>query len=329
MDSLGSFRYMPVPRYRVDLDESPETRWNHIVDKYKQKCKNVLEIADVSGISGIVLSWLVNYYSNQVFYIDELRAISKRAEIPLEKLILLQLCYEMNSCCTSIIFKRNNRLVHYRTMDWQLDGLNDLTICVDFIKQGNVLFSATTWAGYVGVMTAVKPDVCTVALNFRSMGDSIFTNLTKSINGAWPVGFLIRHLMETETKFNKIETYLKNSELISPCYLTMSGPSPLQGSIISRTRTSTDKYKTINTNDFLVQTNVDYDLVNDPTVPNIVYSKERVHKVNNLMQILKKHSNATGSIDEILLFNEWPIINETTIYVTLMCSSTGTILSYY
>ena len=31
--------------------------------------------------------------------------------------------------------------------------LKKLTIEVDFINNGNVLYTATTWAGYVGVLT--------------------------------------------------------------------------------------------------------------------------------------------------------------------------------
>lgn len=330
MSNKVSFKYRDVPRFSVDLDADPSTRWNAIIDVYKYRCKRVLDIVELTGISGTVLSWIVNYYSTNVYYIEELKGISKRAEIPLDKLILMQLCYEMYSCCTSVIINTVDDTVHYRTMDWQMEGLNDLTIIVDFVKNGEILFSATSWAGYVGVMTGVKPGICTVALNFRRLGDGILTNLRKSVSGSWPVGFLIRHLMETEQSFEKIETFLKNSELISPCYLTISGPGIGKGSIISRTRSSTDKYKklTQNENDFIVQTNIDFDKEKDLSVPNIVYSKQRIMKVNELMN----NKLIDGkNLDKQLIsrFDVWPIINETTIYVTTMRSSDGRMTAYY
>lgn len=268
----------------------------------------------------------MNYYSDNVYYIDELKGISERADIPLDKLIMMQLCYEMFSCCTSVIINNKTDTVHYRTMDWQMDGLSDLTIIVDFIKNDKILFSATTWAGYVGVMTAVKPEVCTIALNFRQIGDGIFTNLKKSLSGSWPVGFLIRHLMETEESFDRIETFLKNSELISPCYLTISGISPGKGSIICRTRTCTDKYKklTKKQSEFLVQTNIDFDKSDDLTVPDIVYSKQRIQQVTQLMNNVK-----SKEVSLISTFDVWPIINETTVYVTVMRASSGVMKSYY
>ena len=42
-------------------------------------------------------------------------------------------------------------------MDWELDLLKPLTIEVDFQKAGKTAYVATTWAGYVGVFTGLRP----------------------------------------------------------------------------------------------------------------------------------------------------------------------------
>lgn len=42
---------------------------------------------------------------------------------------------------------------HIRTMDWGMEWLRPLTIEVDFIRGGKTQYVATTWVGYVGVLT--------------------------------------------------------------------------------------------------------------------------------------------------------------------------------
>jgi len=49
-------------------------------------------------------------------------------------------------------------------MDWDLELLKDLTIIVDFKYSGQIMFTATTWVGYVGVFTGMKPFGYAVAL---------------------------------------------------------------------------------------------------------------------------------------------------------------------
>jgi len=325
------FEFKKVPRFTVNLNETAEIRWNEIIATYFFRLKKVLSLIDEiisNTFTRTILRLLVTYYANNVFYIEELRAISKRANIPVDKLIIMQLCYEMFAACTSIIINEDTETVHYRTMDWEMRDLADLTIMIDFVKDDEKLFTATSWAGYVGVMTGVKQNVCSIALNYRRTNDRIIENFRQSVSGAWPIGFLIRHLLETETSYDRIESCLKNSRVISPCYVTISGPKLGQGSIISRTRSGTDKYKKLSmiNHDYLVQTNIDYDRSTDPTVPNIVHSIERIQKVN---EIMKKYKGINNSKDLIQIFNEWPIINETTIYITTMRASTGSIHSYF
>lgn len=312
-----------IPKFIVNLDDTPERRWSHIINIYKPKFQNVINVVDklLSGVTGTFLKWLTWWHSDKVFYIDELKAISKESGFELEKLILLQLCYELCACCTSIIINNGDNMVHYRTMDWELPELTDLTIKVDFVKGGIKLFSATTWAGYVGVMTAVKQGVCTIALNYRRLGNSVFTNYYKSLNGAWPVGFLIRHLLETENSYTTIKHYLKKSTLISPCYLTMSGCKNSEGVIIGRTRDGTDFEESIKGyfGAYIVQTNIDNSKLFDNAEPDIVYSKRRIRLTKQCMENYEQVSDIRNLLNR---FDTFPIINETTIYVTIMdCSS--------
>lgn len=324
-----SVEYKSVPKFIINLDDKPENRWNQVIKEYKSKFNSVINVMNklLQGFSGTVLTWLTWFYSEQVFYIDELKAISNKSGIELEKLIILQLCYELFACCTSILINEGDKIIHYRTMDWEMSELKDLTIHVTFIKNGKQLFSATTWAGYVGVMTGIKPGVCTLALNYRRIGGSILTNVNKSINGSWPIGFLMRHMLETENSYETIKNYLCDSALISPCYLTVGGVKSGEGVVICRTRDKVDKIQTLNENNhnFLVQTNIDYDKENDINVQNIMYSKQRIFCVKNIMNNYDKTNNVKDIIQK---FNKWPIINETTVYASIMCCKDNKMYSF-
>ncbi len=49
---------------------------------------------------------------------------------------------------------------------------------VDFQKNGQTIFKATTWVGYVGILTGMRvPDGYSVSVNFRHTGGSLTTNL--------------------------------------------------------------------------------------------------------------------------------------------------------
>lgn len=42
-------------------------------------------------------------------------------------------------------------------MDWDMPELQAITIEVEFQRNYNTHFVATTWAGYVGILTGIKP----------------------------------------------------------------------------------------------------------------------------------------------------------------------------
>lgn len=203
--------------------------------------------------------------------------------------------------------------------------LKDLTINVDFVKNGKLVYRSTTWAGYVGILTAVVPKVCTVAINYRRTNSYFITNVWNALYGSWPIGFLVRHTLETENSYGTIKCYLSNSSLISPCYITISGTIAGQGIILTRSRSGVDrKDRLTSTNrDYIVQTNLDNDRRDDENVENITYSLQRLSEVDKLMQ-----NYISMSLNNLIMFfGRWPIINDTTIYVSAICADTGEIIT--
>jgi len=101
---------------------------------------------------------------------DELEGISKQSGVPLGLLCLAQIGYELMAGCTSIVYHNENGVpCMIRTMDWNLECLRELTIHVDFVKGGRTLYSGTTWAGFVGLLTGMRRSEYSVSVNFRSL----------------------------------------------------------------------------------------------------------------------------------------------------------------
>lgn len=321
--------YKPVKTYTVDLDKPADQRWSEISIEYANRIKKVLKYCEsILGNLNYSASWISWLFSNYVFYIDELRGISKDTGIEISQLILMQLCYEVCACCTSIIIDKEDNTYHYRTMDWAMEELKDITIQVRFVKNDKEIYQAVCWAGYVGILTGVRKDIASVSLNYRrTVEPSIMDNLYSMIGGSWPAGFLIRHALETADSTEQIFAYLSNSDLISPCYIIVNGAETGTGKVIVRERFSTNKKIKLSSNSqFIAQTNIDYDRLDDPKAPNILMSRERLSKVDELIQNHNDSIIDTKSI--IKLFDTYPIINHETIYVCVMDCASGEIITY-
>lgn len=131
-------------------------------------------------------------------------------------------------------------------MDWELPALQELTIEVDFVRGGHTVFTATTWPGYVGVLTGVKAGGFSVSVNYRrtpegneSMLKQVAKNMMLGLAGSWPVSFIVREVLEQDADFDTAVASLKVSDLMAPTYITVAGIRPGQGIVITRSRTDT------------------------------------------------------------------------------------------
>ena len=169
-----------VPRFQVNLDESKASRWNHIILVYKDQLQAVeAQMAELTekhaptyaAIGETMLSGASK--TGLVYYGDEIGGIAKASGISTGRLTAMQLIYEAAATCTSVTFQHSNNSgkgpggassfagapAHARNMDWEMEFLRPLTIEVEFVKGGHPLCIATTWVGYVGVLTgmALRP----------------------------------------------------------------------------------------------------------------------------------------------------------------------------
>lgn len=312
-------RERPIKRYVVSLDEDPSTRWDKVIDDNRKQLDDAMKELNgliPSGILFYIVSLILELcvYLNIVMYSKEIKAISKKTKISIGKLVLLQLYYELNAHCTSIVSRSDRGLCLTRTMDWDLMLLKDLTIEVVFRSKGRDIFIATSWVGYVGIFTGLRPGEFAVSLNYRRTNDSLLKNVFRTIMYEWPTGFLIRDVLTNCSDYKEAKAILSNSQLISPCYFTMVGrdPEQNQGCVIIRDRNKTHRLEELNDEFYLCQTNHDKHACHPE---NIIHSKERIVEVQYIMTDMDNIKDPDHLLNEIKSF---PLINEETIYTTQM-----------
>lgn len=323
---------MKIPIHQYNLDLPPLERWRFLTN-YRSRVKR-LEHKIFSNPT-IFLSWsekLISEITKHVVsrfaaYVDDLRAISQILDIHLGRLILMQLVYESCSCCTSLIFKdSDDHLHHFRTMDWEMPDLKRMTLQLEVFRNGQLLYYSTTWVGYLGCLTVMRPNNYTIAVNYRrtpttSDQPNIWTNFRNLVSYYWPVGYVVKHTIENYSDLYQAKDYLEKALLISPTYFTICGK--YDGFLITRKYNglALPTLRLINMKErYLVQTNIDWS--NQDPRDNILWSLERQKYVrDNLSQI---HGQSFDP-DRIWEFaSKWPILNDDTIYATLMSPTNNT-----
>lgn len=83
----------------------------------------------------------------------------------------------------------------------------------------------------------MRPGGFGVAVNRRPGCDTSTTNGT-----SWPVGFLVRSVLENEVGFGDAVTSLTSAPLNNPCYITVCGTETGEGVTISRFEDRTDRF---------------------------------------------------------------------------------------
>lgn len=321
-----SYELRDLPTKVLDLDKAPNERWVDIVTEYKDEITeayNVLydRIYQLLGAYGrsifnALLSAIVNGYGHRNHYYDELMSISKVLDIPFHKVVVCQYGYELFTCCTSAIFlSRTRKTTHLRTMDWNDNSLRPLTIHLKVIREGKLVADTTTWVGFIGFYTIVKPGVCSLSVNYRRSGNiEPHKNLWGIITGRSTVSYMVREAMLNNDSYDDIIKHLKFTPLSAPCYLTIASVDFEKSMILVRDRTDCHTFLMDTKVGYLVQPN------NDPwdhrESTNRQKSIERRQLFNN--RIYDKVKFATSKEEMFKTFLEEPILKFNNIYGNVM-----------
>jgi N-acylethanolamine-hydrolysing acid amidase len=201
-----------APRHLIDISLPPAQRWKSVALQYKEhivaaekfirnfvpaKYEKLLDyVADAVAESDFVLEP----------YRSEMKGIADATGIPHGNIIALNLIYDLTAFCTSIVAQDSEgHILHARNLDFDLPAvLRPLTIEVEFkngVNATDVEYYGVTYAGYVGLATAMRPNQFSISLDERQGHGSLLENIMDLLTkkNAAPVAFHVRSIVADDT----------------------------------------------------------------------------------------------------------------------------------
>ncbi|XP_065577192.1 acid ceramidase-like [Artemia franciscana] len=343
--------HLVAEKYVLNLDLPPAERWTGLIERKKEHVVNLIQILkdnlDVF-FNGRLFKFIDKYFPYLAKtlpepYRDELAGIAKVANTSVGEITLYNLFYEIFTFCTSIIVEgENGHIYHGRNLDfgilmgWDIqnhtwlvtEALHPLVVEVDFQRGGNTVFKSVNFAGYIGVLTGMKPDAFSISLDERFQLNGGYIGILEWIFGKrdqkW-AGFLLREIMEKVPNFETAVEKASNAPLLAPVYLIISGTKPGEGMVITRDRKKYDlwrlgqpSFQQISTW-FLVETN--YDHWKSPPF----FDNRRTPAILCLNEQGQKRAGWEGIYRAL---STKPVLNKVTTYTTLMDARNNSMVTY-
>jgi len=310
-----------VPKtFKINLNLKPEQRYQELKEYYGSELPNIKKSIDtiykqfVGSISNSVIRIAINTFGTKnIMYYDELEYYAKLLDMPIHQIVALQLLYEACSGCTTIVTKCDNKYTMFRTMDWKMDFLKNITFQGEYYRDDRLLYTATSWLGCVGMFTISSVNDYAMAINYRRTQDISYFSIIKNIYNIykmfWPISYLLRHICENMMSYADAKHLLNTAFIVSPAYVTLMS-SKHRPRVYARGNLGLTSrvYKS----DYTVQTNCDI----GKTEPNILWSVERRDMCETS---IRKSKNNFSSIEEMkMTFIKSPVINFETIYLNVI-----------
>ncbi|WKX98431.1 hypothetical protein Q1695_013819 [Nippostrongylus brasiliensis] len=329
-----------VPWFTVDLDAPAKERFKHVVRPYKKQIQAVFDVLGnfFSIIPGIPVWEMLGDLMLKVFeegmimqpYKDEVQGIADELGCNLGQLAFLNIFYELSRFCTSIVAQPpgNKDMWHARNLDfgqlfvwniaaqsWDLtDSLKNVTVNLNFIRNGTTLFKGTTLAGHVGILTGMKPNGFSLSMNAKVEPD--LANIIAWLNGDRPdiqfAMYFDRKLFEEANTFQEAQQFIYDVPLLSGAYFILGGNKPGEGSVIVRNVTSVQFERKLFDGDndwFVLQTNYDPD--KEP-----LFIDDRRDPGNACMRQLGQNRTSAAGLYQVL--KSKPLLNKTTVHTVIM-----------
>lgn len=328
--------------WTFDLDADPETAWQSIVQGTNfTELKNFIDVVFRELNMTKLRPRLEKLLENAVDilgkrYAAELRGIAKASGLAVADVLVLNLFYEVSGGCTSIVASDYGRgsVIHGRNLDYSIKGLRPITAVVNFVKNQKVVYSCTTYVGYVGCLTGSRPGGWSVSVNERDSSGKFLTKLLLNLletafEGGQSIGIFLRDLLETKATYKDALQDIQSGHLVRPVYLTVAGVGIHEGAVITRDRNGVARgpngeigVRALSSNQtWVLQTNDDSW---DPP------ADDRRNAGNGMMAFVCRDATAYGkakaTCGEDGLFatlSSKPILNYHTTYTTLMSAAWG------
>ncbi|XP_071950236.1 acid ceramidase-like [Antedon mediterranea] len=344
-----SAKDIPVKTYVLNLDLPPQQRWANLAKEKAPQIKDMIN-SIINLVGSVVNTTEAIAFVDKEFalladglpapYGDEMKGIATAANIPLGQVVLYNVFYELFTLCTSIVAEApNGTLYHARNLDfglflgwdvendtWSLsEKLRPLIINVDYQSKGETVARAVHFAGYIGVLTGVKPGVLTLSMNERFQLDGGYIGFIKWLlgdhSGKW-MGFFIREVLVDSISYEAAKKSIMTEELLAPAYFILGGNSSGQGCVITRSRETMDNLEEMTKTEsgwFVLQTNYD-------NWKNAPFFDDRRTPGDKCMNRLTQNKVGLAGIYNVL--STKPVLNLLTTYTALMQVNTGYLETY-
>lgn len=249
----------PVDTFEVNLDLPPRQRWTELIQRKKDGLLALLDVLRVTFkfTAAEATKELVGALNQSlpVEYLEEMQGIADAVEgVTLEDVIMANAFYEITGVantplsgisarsCTSMVAQRSNGTVFLaRNQDYPPPFTLVMTHTV-FTKGGAVQYEGTTYAGTIGLSTAMSHAApgWAVSINARSNPDKgksgcLERAVASANNGGSIFPILVRQAMdEAGGKFSDAVNYVATHPLIMPGYLIVGGANKGEGAIVTR-----------------------------------------------------------------------------------------------
>lgn len=340
-----------VPWFTINLDLPPEERWKEVAMNRKNEIRNLLEkFKDFIKDWGSFASKVIAFVDNDLGGLDdtlpapfagEIRGISKYSGLNLGEVVLFNIFYEFFTVCTSIVAEDpKGNFVHARNLDFGLfigwdvknktwavtEALRPLVVNLDFQRGSKTVFKSVNFAGYIGILTALKPYVFSLTMNERFNIDGGYIGILKWLLGdrkeRW-MGFLTRSVMENATSYEQAMNMLANTTMLAPAYFILGGNKKGQGMVITRSRDKAVDVWQMSTIQqhpwYILETN--YDHWKKP-----LFLDDRRTPANHCMANMTQQNVGFAGIFNVL--STQPVLNKLTAYTALMEVKTGKFETY-
>ncbi|XP_046901363.1 acid ceramidase [Hypomesus transpacificus] len=338
-----------VTWYTVDLDLHPSDRWTAIITDKKADLVDMIQairdLADAFVPSGKLIEMVdigLPLVASTLPYPfrDELKGIATASGLPLGEVVLFNIFYEVFTVCTSLVAEDSDgNLIHGRNLDfglfmgWDLknrswmitEKLKPLVVNIDFTRDNKTVFKSTNFAGYVGMLTGIKPHTFTLTMNERFSLDGGYIGILEWIlgkrDGMW-MSFLTRSVLENATSYEDAKKKLSLTQLLAPAYFILGGNQTGQGCIITRSRLLSLDVLEIDLKQgrwYVLETN--YDHWKEP----LFLDDRRTPAMKCMNQTMQANISPKTVYD---VLSTKPVLNKLTTYTTLMEVSKGKLESY-
>lgn len=254
-----------APWYTVNLDQPPSERWKKLITDKKQPLTSMMQ--QIKELVKFVFhsEKLIDLVDTKLPAIvgslpppfdEEIRGIADASGLPLGEVMLFNIFYEVFTVCTSVVAEdTSGKLFHARNLDFGLflgwdvknnswmitELLRPLVVNVNFQRNNKTVFLSTSFAGYVGMLTGMKPGILTLTMNERFSIDGGYIGVLEWIlgirHGAW-MSFLTRSVLENATSYEEAKTLLAKTVLLAPAYFILGGNQSGEACVITRSRQS-------------------------------------------------------------------------------------------